>query len=223
MLVGMKHKLNLLLLFLAAGLLAAISCRRSDLRMTTISVPQMADARSIRIVTNAALDEVVGRYDGTKNDCEVDLANSAVLYHEGQRLLSSDYQRQIEDRIREIGYEARVIRAGLNPPAPVPTGDGPIQIWPDRFTALIAIRGMKDNTDANRIVDAITYARLGTDSPRVALRAGTRKLIATYEGISLSPRNIEYAIAGVGFSANGVEAKLGAADAPAMGWTPVKL
>lgn len=219
----MNKKLNLFVLFVAAGLLAAMSCRRSDLRTTVIRVPQMTDARAIRIVTNAALDEVVGRYDGTKNDCEIDLANSSVLYHEGPRLQSPEYQRQLENRIREVGYEARVIRVALNPPSPVPTKDGPVQIWPDRFTALIAIRGMSRNTDANRIVDAIAYARLGADSPRVTPRPADRQLVATYEGISLSPRNIEYAIAGAGYTANTVEANFGKGDAPAMGWTPVKL
>ena len=208
---------------LAVGVLAAISCRRSDVRSTVIEVPQMDDALSVRIVTNAALDEVVGQYDGTRNEAEVDLSKKTVLYHEGERLRSPDYRRRIEAKIAEIGYNARVTGVRHNPPPLVPTEDGPIQMWPARFTATISVPDMDTSTDANIIVDAIAYARLGNDHPRVAVDPSSRRVVATYESLLLSRKSIEQAIANVGFDANNTPAMLGKPDAIPHGWTPVSL
>jgi len=208
---------------LGVAILAAISCRRSELRTVAIDVPQMGDARCIRIVTNAALDEVVGQYDGVPNDIEVDLSKRIVLYHESHRLLSSAYQRQIEARIQEVGLEANVLDVRLNPPSPVPTDDGPVQMWPDRFTAVIYVPAMTAHADVNIVADAIAYARIGRDDPRVSVDASSRRVWATYESLRLSPENIEHAIACVGFDANETPAYLGRSDPIPHGWTPVKL
>ena len=219
----MKKRLLFVFVAVAAGWLAVVSCRQSDIRTAVIDVPQMSRDRSIRIVTNAALDEVIGRYDGKRNDYEIDLSNRTVLYHEGQRLLSPDYQRHIEARIREVGFDARVIRVGLTPPAPVPTHDGPVQMWPDRWTAVIEVREMASNTDANIVVDAIAYARLGREDPRIVVRPDSRQVVATYESLRLSEKNIECAIASAGFDANATPANLGAPDSLPHGWRRVKL
>ena len=63
-----KTRIVLGVTLVARGLLATVLGRRSDTRTVTIDVPQMTDATSIRIVTNAALDEVIGKYDGIKKD-----------------------------------------------------------------------------------------------------------------------------------------------------------
>ena len=207
----------------AMAAVAAISCRRSDMRTAVIDVPGMSDAMDIRIVTNAALDEVVGQYDGVKSDYDVDLSRKIVLYHESRNLMSPAYQRRIVDRIAEVGFSAEVIKTGFNPPSPVDTVDGPYCTWPGRFTAVISVPDMDTNTDANIVVDAIAYARLGRDDPRVAVDATSCRIVASYESLHLSLQNIEYAIACVGFDANNIPALQGKAEAVPHGWLPVRL
>ncbi|NQT93379.1 MAG: hypothetical protein HQ559_11510 [Lentisphaerae bacterium] len=220
----MNRRILLVALGSLAVLVAAISCRRSDLRTAVVDVPGMDDARAVRIVTNATLDEVVGQFDGNKNAYEVDLSRKIVVYHESrQRLLSREYQRHIRARIAEVGFDARVIQAGLNPPPPVQTVNGLIQTWPNRFTAVISVPDMGSATDANVVVDAIAYARIGRDDPRVNVSASSRRVMAAYESIFVSLKNIEYAIACAGFDANRIPAKLGEEDALPHGWTPVSL
>lgn len=206
---------------LAVGLVSA--CRQSEPKSVSIAVPQMADATSIRIITNAALDEIAGRYDGVQNDCEIDLAKGIVVYHEGPRLLSDEYRRRIADRLREVGLEGEFLTVRPNPPPPVPTDQGPFQAWPDRVTARISVPGMKTRTQANVAVDAIAFARLGNDDPRIVVDSAARTLAVTYEGLLLSPRSIEAAIASAGYQANDVPARLGAADSLPHGWDPILL
>lgn len=219
----MKKQYIMYAAILGLGILAAVSCRRSDLRAAFVDVPQMSDVTSVRIVTNAALDEVVGQYDGIQNQYEIDLNRKLVLYHESQRLLSPEYQRQIEARISEVGFSARVLNARHNPPPPVTTLDGPVQMWPNRFTAVISVPDMTSNTDANVVVDAIAFARVGGDDPRVAASQDSRRLTIRYESLQLSLKNIEYAVACAGFDANNVPARLGRNDSIPHGWTPVQL
>ena len=195
-----------------------LSCRQSDMKTVTIHVPQMTDATSIRIVTNAALNEAVARNDGVQHAFEVNLAKKTILYHEGTRLLSGDYQKRIESRLGEVGLEAKVIRVSRNPPPPFPTPNGPVQLWGDRCTAVISIAGMTSRTAANIAVDAIAYARYGKDDPRIAVQASDRNMVVTYESLHLAPQNIELAIACVGFDANRILANLGYPDAPPHDW-----
>jgi hypothetical protein len=208
---------------LAVGVVLAIltSCRQSDLHTTVISVPGMSDALAVRIVTNAALDQVVGRYDGIQNETQIDLAKGVVLYHETARLADTAYQRKIEARTAEVGFPGRILAVGLNPPKPVPTVDGPKQMWPNRVTAVIHVPNMKTARDANIVVSAIAYARLGGDSPRVHADAASRSLRVTYQGLFLSLKNIEQAIACAGYAANNTPAMLGQPDSPPEGWLPV--
>lgn len=219
----MKTRFLWIALVLVVGVLSALSCRRSDIRTLIIDVPQMADARDVRIVTNAALDEMVGRYDSIQNAYEVDLSKKLVLYHESPRLFAPEYQRRIEARIADVGFTARVTHCGLNPPTPVPTVDGPKQMWPNRITAVISVPDMKDSTDANIIVDAIAFARVGHDDPRIQIHSASRRLVLRYESLCLSLKNMEYAIAHAGFDANTTPARLGAKDSLPHGWTPVQL
>jgi hypothetical protein len=199
---------------------AALACRRSDLRSAVLSVPGMEDERAVRIVTNAVLDEAVGRYDGMTHAYEVDVGRGVVLYHESGRLTQPEYQRRIVECIQEVGYEARVLTVALNPPAPVPTRKGPFQMWPGRYTAVLHVPGLKTRRDANVVVNAISYARLGGDSPRIAVDRAGKAIRVTYEGLLVSPRSLETAVACAGFAANGTPALLGAPDALAHGWEP---
>jgi hypothetical protein len=208
---------------LVITLLCAGSFRRSDMRTLTVSVPGMADSTMVRIVTNAALDEVVAQYDGVKRRCEIDLAKRTVLYHEGNKLLLPEYRREIRARLRQVGFESRVLRVALNPPLPLPTPDGPVQVWPDRYTLMLHVPGMTGVTAANRVVDAIAYARLGGDHPGVTVDREQGRLTARYESLRMAAVNIEHAIACAGFSANDVPANLGGADAVCQGWSPVEL
>lgn len=219
----MKKQWLMGVLGMCAVIAAVVACRRTDVRTVRIDVPQMNSEREIRIITNATLDEVVGRYDGIQHDYEIDLSRKLVLYHESQNLLSPDYQARIVARLREVGFTARIIDVRLNPPGLVPTEDGPVQMWPDRFTAVISVPDMTSQTSANRVVDAIGYARVGRDSPGISVRRDSRTVVATYESLRLSLKNIEYAIACVGFDANNVPGNLGRQDALPHGWTPVRL
>jgi hypothetical protein len=219
----MKIRLLWALIVTVSGILASVSCRQSEVRTVTIHVPQMSDAAAVRIVTNAALDEIYGRNDGVRSDYEVDLSRKILLYHESQSLLAPSYQRRIEARIAEVGYPCKVTKVRLNPPALVPTLEGPVQTWPDRYTAVISVPGMTSNKDANIVVDAIAYARLGADDSRLSVSGTDRRVVAIYDSMRLSRKNIEYAIACSGYDANDVPARLGAADAMPHGWAPVKL
>jgi hypothetical protein len=219
----MQNKRWLTLIGLVAGIAGVICAPRSDVVTAVVRVPRMAGDQAVRIVTNAALDEIVGRYDGTQNDCEIDLSRSILLYHESPKLLAPAYQRRIVACLREVGFAAQVAGARLNPPAAVPTVYGPIQLWPDRFTAVISVPAMRSHTDANIVANAIAYARLGKDDPRLSVDRKTRTLTATYNSLQLALKNIEVAIACAGFEANDIPANLGAADAVPHGWRPIKL
>jgi len=126
-------------------------------------------------------------------------------------------------RIEEVGFAATAGRGWLNPPPLLETVEGLRREWPDRFTTIISVPGMKSVTDANIVVDAIAYSRLGGDDPRVAVYPENKKLVATYNALHVADKNIEFAIAGVGFDANRIPARLGAADSVPNGWNPVIL
>lgn len=206
----------------AAFAIAATACFRDDARAVTLAVPDMATARDLRIVTNAALNEIVGRYDGIKNDAEADLARGLLVYHEGERLRDEGYRRHIAACLRDVGYDAAFLAVRLNPPPPVPTSRGLVQLWPDRHTAVLAVQGLKTARDVQVALDAIAFARTG-DRASVAPDARSRTLRVTYNSRALGRRNVEHAIANAGYAVNDTPALLGRADALAMNWTPVRL
>jgi len=65
----------------------------------------------------------------------------------------------------------------------------------NRYTAVISVPEMTSNTDGNIIVNAISYARIGRDDPRISVMRVDRRVIATYESLQLANKNIEYAVA----------------------------
>jgi len=219
----MKHLpvLPVRLAGLAAAFLSA-SCMRQSHRTVEIQVPEMQSARDVRIVTNAALNEVVGR-SGVQHAYEIGLERGLLLYHEGPRLLSMEYQRHIERCLRDIGYEARVLTVRHQPAPPMPTPSGWLQAWPDRHIAAISIPAMKTGTDAHVVLGAMAYARTGDDPAHVRPDPEGRTLLVTYNARLMALKNIEGAIACAGFRANDTPARLGQGDSPPIGWTPVGL
>lgn len=188
------------------GIIVVTSCFRSDIHTTRIDVPSLTDAFAIRVVTNAVLNEVVGQYDGIPNSCEVNFENGLIVYHETERLRSPEYVRLIEKRIAEVGFPARVLRVESDRDR-------------HRYRAIISVPDIKTNRDANIIIDAIAYARIGSDDPRIKADHSTRQVTATYDGRRLALKNIELAIASVGYQANDVPALLDRPDALPRGWT----
>lgn len=214
-------------LFAIIGLLmlcaSMLSRHRDNERTVTVHVPQMTSDRDVRIVTNAALDEIRGRYDGIRHEYQVDRRNHAVIYHEGRRLLDPAFRAHIEARIREIGFDAHFTQVAANPQPPLRNGRGELfHNWPDRITGVLAVPGLQSDTDANRIVNAISLARSGDDPGRIRLDREARTLSVTFNGLLTAPRNIEHAIACSGFAANGAPPRLGGQDAVAFGWTPLE-
>jgi hypothetical protein len=96
-------------------------------------------------------------------------------------------------------------------------------MWPDRITATIRAPQMKTARDANVVVAAIAYARLGGDIPRVAADPPARSLHVRCESLTLSPRSIELAIACSGYAANTTPADLRRENGTPHGWHPVRL
>lgn len=217
----MTKRTALVIAISSIGILLTASCHRSNTQTATVKIPQMITAQEVRIVTNAALHEVVGNYDGIPNRCEVDLSKKWVLYHEGPQLLKPAYQTRIKSCLAEVGFKGHVMSVQYNPPVRIT--QGMVEGWVDRHTMVISIPDMMSNTDANIVVDAIAYARLGADDPRVSVDANARCVVAQYNRLFLARKNIEYAIAGVGFDANTVPAYLGEKNSIAHGWSPIQL
>ena len=217
-----KKALVLSLAVLCFGIATAVRifCCRADPDVMCVHVPQMVDETGVRIITNAALDEILGRYDDVKRQIEIDMTRKLVLYHESDRLLHEAYRRHIEARLREVGLDAHILAARHNPPPPVATTNGPVQLWAGRVTAVISVPEMNSVTDANRAVDAISYARLGGDHPGISVGRNERKLTVSYNGRQLASRNIEHAIVSAGFDANDIEA---GPDSLPDGWRPIRL
>ena len=211
-------------LFIGACCLALFACRRTDPRSTTIHVPDMTGERDVRIVTNAVVNEIWSRLAGPRSDYEVDLGKGIVLCHESSRLMSKPFQRHIEARIREVGFEAHVMGVGHNPPPPIDVGPDrpPLYPWPDRFTAVIRVPGMTTTRAANRVVDAIAFARVGRESEHVTIDRIARSVIVTrYESTLLALKDIEHAVACAGYTANDVPPDVGKAHPPPHGWNAV--
>lgn len=189
-------------------ILLTTACFRAETSRTAIHIPQMENERDSRIVTNAALNEVVGCITPIKHDYEFDLQNHVVLYHETQRLASVEYRVQLIESLKAVGLQANVVNAGFNPVKPKRLPDGDIlNSWPDRFTAVISIPQLNSIQDANIVADALAFVRNGGDDPRVTPDPANHKLNIVYNNVALSKQNITEAIACTGYSANGVPPK----------------
>ena len=202
------------------GLLSTVSCHRQDTQTTTVHIPEMSTARDVRIVTNAALNEVVGVYT-PRNRCKVDLVKKRIIYSESPRLRTPDYLNRITFCIAEVGFPGKILRVQEDPP--IVKDDKIIAGWVGRHTAVISVPDMKTIQDANIVVDAIAYARIGGDHPSVSVDASARTLTATYPCIVTAEKNIEHAIACTGYRANLIPARLAQKDSVPQGWLPRSL
>lgn len=224
---SLTHRLchGLIVLATLGLMLACLSCRVSRPRDTSIDVPDMRDERDVRILTNAVADEVAGQLEGVKYTFEIDVEQRLVMYHESPKLLQPEYRSAIQQRLAEVGYASRLLQARHNPPPPVPVVNSatPIQTWPYRCTAVLHIPAMTTRKDANIVVDAIGYARRGRDPNGLTMNPDTGTMHVDYESMQLSIKNLEHAIAAVGYRANSLEALLGRDDAVADGWRPVQM
>lgn len=181
------------------------ACFRSEIAELTIHVPRMESKRDARIVTNAAMEEVVGYLDGIRHEVEIDLENHRILYHESDQLLDPHYQAKIIGCLSEVGFAAEIVQAEFNPLAPIKLYNNTIlNSWPDRFSSMISIPEMDSVTEANIAVDAIAYARIGGDDPRVFTDLARKEIRTVYDSVALSEKNVEEAIACTGYAANSI-------------------
>jgi hypothetical protein len=200
--------------------LMCTACMRKDDRTVRIAVPDLKTEQDIRIVTNAALNEVAGHF-AAKFRCEIDVNRGLVIYHESPKLLSLDYQQRIIQCLGEVGYQARVLAAGHNPPAPLQLAQGEVQDWPDRCTLVLSIPELRGNRDARLVEDALGYARSG-DLARVAVDRSAGAMVVNFDPRVTGLKNLERAIAATGFKANETPATdMGPLGWLAVGWIPV--
>lgn len=189
-------------------ILFTTGCFRAEVSEVAIHLPQMESERDSRIVTNAALDEVVGSLGSLKHEYEFDLNNHVMIYHESQQLMSPQYRDLLLASLKAVGLDAEIETAAFNPLPALRVPDGGIMNnWPDRFSARISIPEMDTIQEANIVVDALAFVRNGGDDPRVVPDPDNRKLDIVYDNVVLSLKNIEEAIACTGYSANGVPSK----------------
>lgn len=208
----------LFLLPLSLWIFAASYARRDETRTVTLSIPQMADERTIRIITNSVLDQLIGDDREPTHLCEIDLARHRVLYHEGPVLGQPAYQGRLLACLRQVGFEARLESVRFDPPALVPTCVGPRQAWADRHTASMELPGMKTVADANVVAAALSYARTGDDPQNIVVDRERRTVTVTFKSSQVAVANFERAVAFSGFDVDGQPALLGGSDAIPMGW-----
>ena len=198
-----------------------ISCYRPDIFSVTIDVPEMSDDLAVRIITNAALNEIEKDFPTPGHEIEIDLGNTRLNYHEqGPRVMEAAYRERISACLRQVGYEPTFHHAGFNPTPIVHSKSGPFRREPNRWTLTMTIPGMKTVRDANVVVDAIGFARLGADVPQIKAFKDSRKLSVVYQAKNCALKNLEVGIASVGFAANGKRPH--PATIP-QGWWPVNL
>jgi copper chaperone CopZ len=194
---------------------------RKDDRTVRIAVPDLKTEQDIRIVTNAALNELVGRYTG-KFQYEMDIGRGLVLYHESHGLQTAAYQRRIVECLRAAGYDARFLAVAHNPPAPIPLKQRLVQDWPDRFTAVLHVPELKCNRDADRVEDAIAWARSGDHPSSIAIDRTGRSIQLAFNPRLTALRNIQQAIAAAGYTANDTPPEAGDLGSFNLGWSPVR-
>lgn len=216
----MKLRSGILAGLLGLTAVLGASCVRQPQRTVEIKVPGMQTERDVRIVTNAALNEVVGRAT-LQHGYDICAEKGTLFYYEGSRLLSREYQQHILRCLREIGYEARIVEVRHWPATAMPTPRGWLQAWPDRHAAAISIPAMKTGVDAHRVVGAIARARTGDDPLRVTPDPAAHTVRVTYDTNQLALKNLEGAIANAGYQANDTPARMGLPDSYPVGWTPI--
>jgi len=214
------NRIRALPLAAALLLLGTSSCRRSDMRVATIDVPEMEGERAVRIVTNSVANEVVGRMDRRQKEHKADLENGFFYYYEGPALKNVAYRESILGNIRDVGLEADVLHVWHCPPPPVKVENHPhpIQMWANRHALLLRIGDMKSAVDANRVVGAIARARTDGNTRGIVVDRVKRRLTVSFDSMRTDITNMEHGVACSGYGANSVPDRLGADDAIPWCW-----
>ena len=223
---GVEPRMNrpLLRALPAAALLVLAACFRADFAPMTLRVPALATARDLVLVTNAAQHELMGDLPDAQHFCEVDLARSLVMYHETPLLRDPAYVRRLMGALEQAGYPARVVSLQHvpTPPIRVASEPQPVSTWPDRHLLVLEIPAMRAAVDANRVVDALAYGRLGRRPDGLIVDPAARTVsIAHQNRRSATPLNFAARIASAGYAVEGSAAMPAPASPVARGWWPL--
>ncbi len=202
---------------------AAIGCLRKEMHDAQIDVEGMTSDRDTALVTNAAQRELMGELPPIRHECRIDPSGGRVVYYEGPRLSDTAYQRRILAALAEIGYPATIRSVRHDPPRRLRIAGIELMLeeWPDRFSMELELGGMDTSGDANRVADAIAYARLGCRPVNLEVDPGSGTVTIRNQSRRLAtPLNYAFAIATAGFTA-GPLAAYDEITAPPRGWLPI--
>jgi hypothetical protein len=211
--------------FLAFSSLAlATACFRVDSSPMHVSVKGMDSRRDIVLVTNAAQRELMGEMPEINHLCAIDIPSSMLYYYEGPRVRDVQYQMRILSALDEIGYRGKIVGVKHlpSPPMMVMNYAQPVVLWPDRHVIIIQIPAMKNNMDANRVTDAMAYARLGGRPINLLVDDRNQSVMIAHHNKRLSSfGNYAHSIASAGYGITGWSERYEESEAPARGWIPV--
>jgi len=206
-------------------LLLGAACFRMDAVDVQLTVNDISTERDIVLVTNAAQRELMGELPEIKHECLVDLAQSTMSYFEGPRLMDTSYQRRVLAALENAGYSATIKNVSHAPTAPLRVVNLPVPIvvWPDRCKMVVNIPAMRNTLDANRVADALSYARLGDRPLNLSVDPDTGIVRIHHQNRRATVRgNYAHAITTAGYNVDGwPEIKTGD-EFPARGWLPAE-
>lgn len=208
---------------LFALVLVVTSCFRIEHRQLDLSVQGMTGSQDVILVTNAAQRELMGEWGDLRHQCRIDLASQTVLYSEGGRLSDPRYRESILNALRHAGYPATVVDLKADPSRPADLLGNRIDLvqWPDRHTVRLQVPGMMTTRDANRIADALAWARYGGRPPSLSVNPADGSVTIQGQNQRLATRmNYIHAITSAGFACSGHPAC--PAQSPPRGWVPVE-
>ncbi len=91
--------------------------------------------------------------------------------------------------------------------------------WPDRHTLVVRIPELKSRLDANRVVDALAYGRVGGRLDRLHVDPVARTVsVATQNRRVSTGNNFAFRIATAGYGVAGWADGTAPSDPPARGW-----
>ena len=215
-----------LLTILGVALLVGFSasCFRPDTESVTIHVPEMQSERDVRIITNAVLYEIVGRPGGPVQQnfrTQIDLPQQYVMHHASSQMISGRYRAELAAQMKAAGYESSLLTTGRNPDKtfrPNPA-EPPVNTWPGRHSAVFKVPEMRTVSDANKVHHALSrvYTEMGIGL--LEIDPAARKIhIRDYPARRTAIRNLEAAIANVGYAANDMPPYMGLPAAERKGW-----
>jgi hypothetical protein len=212
-------------LFTTLILLLGAACFRMDATDMQLTVDGITSERDIVLITNAAQRELMGELPEIKHECHVDLPQSTISYFEGPRIMDSSYQRRILSALENAGYSATIKQVSHNPTAPMRVVNHhlPIVVWPDRCKMVVVIPSMTTVLDANRVADALSFARLGERPLNLSVDPITGIVRIHHQERRFTARgNYAHAITTAGYRVNGWPEITSGDAVPARGWLPAE-